>query len=221
MSARLWSLRPGPYPSRVERLRVLVVADDPLARYALAALLAGAEDLDAGEGVTAAEAEAALRRQPADVLVWDAGPAAAELDTAYELVELGPPLLVVLADEDAAAHLLGAGASGIIGRDAGAGPLAAAVRALAAGLIAVEGRLAASALPRRLRAAEPVEPLTAREREVTALLAEGLSNRAIAQRLGISEHTAKFHVTAVLGKLGAQTRAEAVAQAVRLGLIVL
>jgi len=53
------------------------------------------------------------------------------------------------------------------------------------------------------------------------LVAEGLSNKRIAARLGISEHTAKFHVNAILGKLGAQTRAEAVAQAVRLGLLLL
>ncbi|HTN52694.1 MAG TPA: helix-turn-helix transcriptional regulator, partial [Anaeromyxobacter sp.] len=66
-----------------------------------------------------------------------------------------------------------------------------------------------------------VEPLTPREAEVLSLLAEGLSNRAIAARLGISEHTAKFHVGAVLGKLGAESRSEAVSLAARLGLVVL
>ena len=65
------------------------------------------------------------------------------------------------------------------------------------------------------------EALTPRELEVLQLLAEGLSNKLIAARLGISEHTAKFHVNAILGKLGAQTRAEAVAQAARLGLLLL
>jgi two-component system, NarL family, nitrate/nitrite response regulator NarL len=64
-----------------------------------------------------------------------------------------------------------------------------------------------------------IEPLTAREREVLELVAEGMSNRAIAERLAISEHTVKFHVGALLGKLGAATRAELVAIAVRRGLI--
>jgi DNA-binding NarL/FixJ family response regulator len=66
-----------------------------------------------------------------------------------------------------------------------------------------------------------VEELTPRELEVLDLLAEGLSNKAIAHRLGISDHTVKFHVNAVMGKLGAQSRTEAVVRATRLGLILL
>ena len=67
----------------------------------------------------------------------------------------------------------------------------------------------------------PVEDLTPRELEVVQLLAEGLPNKAIAKRLGVSDHTIKFHVNAILGKLGAQSRTEAVVRATRLGLIVL
>ncbi len=67
----------------------------------------------------------------------------------------------------------------------------------------------------------PAEALTPREREVLQLLAEGLANRAIAQRLAISEHTVKFHVNAILGKLNAQSRTEAVVRAARLGLLIL
>ena len=65
----------------------------------------------------------------------------------------------------------------------------------------------------------PVESLTAREREVLVLLADGVGNRDIAQSLGISEHTVKFHLGAIFGKLGASTRTEAVRRALRLGLI--
>ena len=69
---------------------------------------------------------------------------------------------------------------------------------------------------------EPLaEPLTTREREVLALGAEGLSNKAIAQELGISDQTVKFHVASITGKLGAANRTEAVRRAVRQGLIVL
>jgi two-component system, NarL family, nitrate/nitrite response regulator NarL len=72
-----------------------------------------------------------------------------------------------------------------------------------------------------LRAVASRLPLTPREMEVLQLVAEGLTNRRIAGRLGISEHTAKFHVNAILGKLGASSRSEAVAQAARLGLVLL
>jgi DNA-binding NarL/FixJ family response regulator len=67
----------------------------------------------------------------------------------------------------------------------------------------------------------PVEHMTPRERQVLDLIGEGLSNRAIAERLGISDHTVKFHVAAVYGKLGATTRAEAVRRAFRRGLLTL
>lgn len=68
-------------------------------------------------------------------------------------------------------------------------------------------------------AVEYLEPLTPREREVLDLLADGLSNKGIAARLGISEHTAKFHVASVLAKLGAANRADAVRRGVRRGLV--
>jgi DNA-binding NarL/FixJ family response regulator len=61
--------------------------------------------------------------------------------------------------------------------------------------------------------------LSPRETEVLSLIAEGLANKAVAGRLDISEHTVKFHVNAILGKLGAQSRTEAVTRATRMGLI--
>jgi ATP/maltotriose-dependent transcriptional regulator MalT len=68
-------------------------------------------------------------------------------------------------------------------------------------------------------AGEPVEPLTARERDVLELLAAGLSNRGIGERLGISDQTVKFHVASISSKLGAANRTDAVRRALRLGLI--
>ena len=70
-------------------------------------------------------------------------------------------------------------------------------------------------------AGKPKGELTERERQVVTLLAEGLSNKLIADRLGISDHTAKFHVNGVMAKLGAGTRTEAVVEAVRRGLVTL
>ena len=73
------------------------------------------------------------------------------------------------------------------------------------------------AAPARLEA--PVESLTPREFEVLRLVAEGLHNREIAERLGVTEHTVKFHLAAIFGKLGASTRTEAVRRGLRLGVI--
>ena len=67
----------------------------------------------------------------------------------------------------------------------------------------------------------PAEPLTPRETEVLALVAEGLSNKAIADELGISDQTVKFHVSSIAGKLGATSRTDAVRRAVRRGLLIL
>lgn len=64
-----------------------------------------------------------------------------------------------------------------------------------------------------------IEPLTPREHEVLVLVADGLRNREIARRLGISEHTVKFHLAAIFGKLGGSSRTEVVRKALRLGLI--
>ena len=95
--------------------------------------------------------------------------------------------------------------------------LRAALTAVSAGLLAVHPDALRRAPTARADAA-PGSALTAREREILELMADGASNRMIATRLGISRHTAKFHVAAILAKLGARTRAEAVAVALRQGL---
>ena len=95
---------------------------------------------------------------------------------------------------------------GVLPRDAGTGEILAAIEAVAAGLVALHPE-ALDALRRRgpaRAASDPAQPLTARELEVLGMLAEGLGNKAIAARLAISSHTAKFHVAAIMGKLGAR-----------------
>ena len=105
--------------------------------------------------------------------------------------------------------------------DAGGGELVAAVEAVANGLIVTDPRIAARAGHAYASAAVTSEPLTNREREVLALVAEGLPNKAIALRLRISEHTAKFHVSQILSKLDAGSRTEAVTRAASQGLLAL
>ncbi len=195
-------------------VRVLVVGSDALARAGLLALLGRREDLVLlGE---AAPRDAGRFLRDADVVLWDAGPDAGIDDLPEER-----PVVVLVAEERLAAAALTAGARGVLRRDAPPERIAAALVAASAGLFGVDEAMAGSLL-RRPAVAEPlVEPLTPREHEVLALLAEGLANKTIALRLGISESTAKFHVNAILGKLGADNRAEAIVQAVRQGLVVL
>ena len=145
------------------------------------------------------------------------------------LAEVGACAVVALADDERPARTLrGLPLRGwaIVSREASAAELRAATTAAAQGFTVLPATLSARLLPARAPAPEggprrPLEPLTPREREVLDLLAHGLSNRQIAERLGISEHTAKFHVAAVSGKLGAASRTEAVSRGVRRGLITL
>jgi DNA-binding NarL/FixJ family response regulator len=94
--------------------------------------------------------------------------------------------------------------------------------AAAQGLVVIDPQTAVSLLPSAEHSlAQPLGELTPREVEVLQLLSEGLPNKAIASQLGISEHTVKFHVNAIMGKLGAQSRTDAVIRATRSGLIIL
>jgi DNA-binding NarL/FixJ family response regulator len=204
-------------------LRVVVVGEDPLARSGLVALLASADELSLAGQSAPDEAAALLRTTEADVVLWDTG-----VETHDDLEALqdiaarnGPALIVLTVGEGRVPDLLGAGARGVLTRDTDARRLIAALQAAALGLVVVDERFSEGALRRRSAAEPLVDALTPREIEVLQLIGQGLSNRAIAQRLAISEHTAKFHVNAILGKLGAQTRAEAVAQGVRSGLLLL
>lgn len=124
---------------------------------------------------------------------------------------------VVICDEALTAALLRRGVHSALPRDASPDQIIAAIYAAAAGLATVPADAAASVFPAE-REAEG-EPLTPREVEVLEMISEGLSNKQIAARLHISEHTSKFHVNSILGKLAAATRAEAVTRGLRRGLL--
>jgi two-component system, NarL family, nitrate/nitrite response regulator NarL len=109
-------------------------------------------------------------------------------------------------------------------KDAGAGQIGAALFAVRQGLVVLDQDIARQATPQPAAYAASDgadEPLTERERQVLELLALGLPNKTIASELGISEHTAKFHVGTIMAKLGAASRTEAVAIAARRGVLVL
>ncbi|HEY6467635.1 MAG TPA: response regulator transcription factor [Candidatus Acidoferrales bacterium] len=116
------------------------------------------------------------------------------------------------------------GARAVLPSNASAAQIAAAIGGVAAGLFVLDAEHAQQLLPARTsdHFAEPlVEAMTPREVEVLRAMAEGLANKEIAARLGISENTVKFHVGSVMGKLGASSRTEAVMLGIRRGLILL
>ncbi|WP_370439292.1 LuxR C-terminal-related transcriptional regulator [Microvirga sp. TS319] len=140
-------------------------------------------------------------------------------------VDDGTPV-IVLEDSANALEILKSGAGGVLPRSATIAELLLALDAVARGfaILPRDVRSGDIALDRIPDSASPYlrdYALTAREREVLRLLAEGASNKVIARRLGISFHTAKFHVASIAAKLDATGRTDAVAQAVRLGLIML
>ncbi len=204
-----------------EPLQVLVVGEDPLARNGLANIVGG-------QGLTVigpvSPLDAVQKRFNAgtpDVAAWDLGAEAnSASDRLREFDAVTTPVLVLAPDESSASDAITAGARGALLRDADGGQLATALRAIVHGNIVIDEAL--SGLVRaRANPSATVESLTVREMEVLQLLAQGLANKEIAARLGVSEHTAKFHVNAILGKLGAQSRTEAVVRAARQGLLIL
>jgi DNA-binding NarL/FixJ family response regulator len=129
------------------------------------------------------------------------------------------PVVALVGDDEQAAELWAAGVRTLLPRNLELERLYWATRAAAAGLIVLAPGLNLT-LPMNGPADEVLfDDLTPREKEVLQLVAEGLTNKAIALQLSISEHTVKFHVNAIMGKLSAQSRTEAVVRATRLGLI--
>lgn len=218
---------PPEQDDEARRLRVLVVAADPLVRAGLATLLRQAGYTIAGQAAPGTELAAETAVYRPEAVLWDLGwdPEAGledTLDQVAALSEAGLAVVALLPGDEQAGAVRAAGARGLLPRDAPAGALAAALEGAARGLLVLDPGLAARAAPPLGQATPGLpEALTARELEVLQLLAAGLTNRAIAQELGISEHTVKFHVNAILGKLGAQSRTEAVVQALRDGLLLL
>ncbi len=197
--------------------RILLVGDDPLARAGLAARLAGRSDVSIAGESGADEASAASAALAPAAVLWDLGTSGGTADPAPSHVTA--PVVALAAGEGDAAEAVRAGARAVLFRGATADAIAAALVAAARGLAVLDASLAEDWV--RPPEEAPAEGLTARETEVLSLLAEGLSNKAIAARLGISDHTAKFHVNAILAKLGAESRAAAIVKAARLGLVAL
>lgn len=211
----------------MSRVTVGIVAPTPMVRAGLRALLGGDNISIVGDAPSLADLS--LSMSVVDVLVVAgelllSGPAYLPVD------ELSaPPAIVALAEDDRPASVLQGlrlRGWGIVSPDAPASEMQAAVISAAQGLVVLSLPLAGGLFRRRgsmqtLEAGTLAEPLTTRETEVLELLSQGLSNKLIARRLNISEHTVKFHVSSIYTKLNAASRTDAVSRGARLGLITL
>jgi two-component system, NarL family, response regulator YdfI len=210
-------------------IRVFIVAASPLARAGLENLLAarGLEIVGSAASVDGVSSQL-LDAEPEAILIDTSGePSESVLESLAESDLASEAALVVLVDHPSGsfAEALRAGVRAVLPSDVSPGQLVAALQAAASGLVVLHPREVDAALPASAPASPPLaelaEPLTRREREVLQMLASGVGNKEIAAQLDISEHTVKFHVTSILGKLGAASRTEAVSLAIRLGLILL
>lgn len=214
-------------------LRVLVIADDHFARGGLTALLEAEELSVVGSYESTDDVQALVATHRPDVILWDFG---WELSTGLRRLALysegsessssilpeAAPVLALISEPEECVAIRTAGARGLLLRNTSAEKLVHALRAVASALFVSESELDSHLFSPDTAAVEPlVEPLTPRELEILQLIAEGLANKAIARRLGISDHTVKFHTTAIFGKLSVSSRTEAVVRASRAGLILL
>jgi DNA-binding NarL/FixJ family response regulator len=212
-----------------QRLKVIVADDQAAVREPLAAVLGLSEDIE----VVAAAADGsqvltAVAAGPVDVVLMDLRmPVMDGIEATRRLTEEHPEVAVVVlttfADDDSILAALSAGARGYLTKNAGREDIARAIRAAAAGQSVldreVQDRLLATA---RTKAPTPEQPLpgdiTPREREVLTLIGQGLPNRAIAEKLFISEATVKTHINNLFAKADIRDRADAVRRAIAAGL---
>jgi DNA-binding NarL/FixJ family response regulator len=203
-------------------IRVAIVDDHPIVTDGIVAnLRADAELSVVATGTSVPDALALMERERPDVLVLDLELGGSNaLDAIAALKAASPATRVVIfsayAGEERVAAAFEHGADSYVLKGTSSDELVVAIRAVARGQVYIPTEIAAQ-LARAVRA--PRQRLTPREREILALLAEGLSNRAVAERLGIAERTVKFHVGEILGRLGAGNRAQAVAIAQSRGLV--
>ncbi|WP_026120600.1 response regulator transcription factor [Nocardiopsis potens] len=217
-------------------IRVLIADDQPLIRAGFAAVIGPEADIEvAGEAATGDEAVDAVRRLVPDVVLMDIRMPGLDGIRAAERITGDPALhrvrVVILTTFDAEENMLAglrAGAVGFLGKDVGPRGLLDAVRSVAAGGALLSPRATRSLIERYL--ATPMaasaaasdgrlSALTEREREVVALLGQGMSTEQIAETLFISPFTAKTHTNRAMGKLGARDRAHLVVIAYQAGLV--
>jgi DNA-binding NarL/FixJ family response regulator len=206
-------------------IRVLVVDDHPIVRQGLVSVLGDEDDLEVvGEAGSGREAVARVQRLQPDVVLLDLEmPDLDGVDAIPQLLALRPGLgIVVFTAYDTDERVLGAvraGARGYLLKGASAEEIARGIRSVHAGGSYLEPRMTSKLIAEVSSPRRGGLVLSAREKEVLRLVAEGLPTKQIAVSLSISERTVKFHVNSILRKLGADNRAQAVALAAQRGLL--
>ena len=198
-------------------IRIYILASTSMIRAGLRTMVDDSEADVVGEGNDSTAPELA----EADVVLVDGDELLKEMTES--VAEGGEQALLVISEEDdpiRTLQTLPLRGWGIVTPDATPEELEAALTAVAEGLVVLP-RLLTERFLQNAIVGDLDEPLTNREREVLGLLAQGLSNKLIAGELHISEHTVKFHISSLYAKLGVSSRAGAVSQGARYGLLTL
>jgi two-component system nitrate/nitrite response regulator NarL len=198
-----------------DTIRVAVADDHPMFRAGVVMSLREETGIEVvGEAADGSTALALARVEVPDVMILDVNMPGGGLETAQRIAAACPAtriiMLTVSEDEDDLLAAMKAGASGYVLKGAGASELASVIRSVNAGEVYVAPALAWGML-REMRSprTSPYDELTEREREVLELVAEGLSNQEVGERLGLAEKTIKHYMTNILGKLQVRSRVEA------------
>ena len=202
--------------AKAEKIRLLIADDHTIVRAGLAALLGTEKDIEVvGEAKNGLEAVRETAKLAPDVVIMDLMmPKMDGVAATAEIVRSAPDVKVILlttfGTSDGIANALRAGARGAILKNADNRQLAAAVRKVAAG-----GEYVSPEIRQQLSVDPPIPDLTPRQKDVLAYLVRGFTDRDIARQFGIRQDGVNDHVSAILQKLGASNRAEAVAIALR------
>jgi DNA-binding NarL/FixJ family response regulator len=213
----------------VTAIRILIVDDHAILREGVRALLSAHEDLEVvGEASNGQLAISAVERLDPDVVLMDiAMPGLGGIETTIELKKLGRRAKVLILsqydDREYVRRLLKAGVSGYVLKKSAGAELAGAIRAVHRGGLVLDPEVArvamAEAGPAAAAGEDPYEALTDREKQVLKLVADGKSNKEVAEVLGISVKTAMSHREHVMEKLGLHNRTELVRFAIKRGVI--
>ncbi|MBE2201255.1 MAG: response regulator transcription factor [Anaerolinea sp.] len=211
--------------SNTQPIRVLIVDDHAVVRSGLAAFLLAHDDLElVAEAGSGADALRLCREQPVDVALMDLMMPEMNGVEATRLLRQQCPHTQVVAltsfrEDDLVQGVLQAGAISYLLKNVSAAELADAIRAAHAGRPTLSPEATQALIHVATQPAAPTYDLTSREKEVLALMIDGLNNPQIAEELVVSRSTVKFHVSSILSKLGAGSRTEAVALAVQQNLV--
>lgn len=206
-------------------IKVMIVDDHAVVRSGLGAFLLASDDLElVGEASSGAEAVRKVQALKPDVVLMDLVMPEMDGAAATRAIRQVAPNVQVIAltsfkEDELVQGALQAGAIGYLLKNVSADQLADAIRAAKAGRPTLAPEAAQALIHSATRPHSPGYDLTDREKEVLALMVEGLNNPDIADRLVVSRSTVKFHVSSILSKLGVSSRTEAVAMAVQQHLV--